>query len=315
MSAGAEAKSGAAAAVDTRGAPTERPPLDDVMLAMDVVDTLRRRERLVARELDELGRAEDLKQRLKRIYAQQGLEVPDHVIEQGVAALREDRFTYKPPAGGLGRRLALLYVRRGTWGKWFGGGLAALGAAAAINWFAFVAPERALPDDIEQAYQAATAVVVSDPARSQLDGLHDRAQAALADHDTAAARNALDAIEAMGRQLRQEYTLQIVNQPGQPSGIWRVPDVNTAARNYYVIVEAIAPNGERVAVEVENEETGQTESVETWGLRVDEATFEAVKRDKQDDGIIERDRFGSKPRGYLEPRYEFSTTGGAITRW
>ena len=79
--------------------------------------------------------------------------------------------------------------------------------------------------------------------------------------------------------------------------------------------ELLPDDCQRVAVEVENEETGKTESVETWGVRVDESTFEAVKRDKQDDGIIERDRFGSKPRGYLEPRYEFSTTGGAITRW
>ncbi|MGB5744091.1 MAG: DUF6384 family protein, partial [Sedimenticolaceae bacterium] len=60
----------------------ERPPLDDVMLAMDVVDTLRRRDRLVARELDEAGREADLKQRLKGIYAQQGIDVPDHVVEQ-----------------------------------------------------------------------------------------------------------------------------------------------------------------------------------------------------------------------------------------
>ena len=96
----------------------ERPPLDDVMLAMDVVDTLRRRERVVERELDEIGRAEDLKQRLKRIYAQQGIDVPDHVLEQGVAALKEDRFTYKPLRGGLARRLALLYVKRSRWGKW-----------------------------------------------------------------------------------------------------------------------------------------------------------------------------------------------------
>ena len=49
---------------DTTTSPTlsgkhERPPLDDVMLAMDVVDTLRRRERLVARELDEIGREAD----------------------------------------------------------------------------------------------------------------------------------------------------------------------------------------------------------------------------------------------------------------
>ena len=103
----------------------ERPPLDDIMLAMDVVDTLRRRERLVVRELDESGREEDLKKRLRDIYAQQGIDVPDHVIEQGVAALKEDRFTYKPPQAGIVRKLAHMYVRRGRWGKWVGGGLAA----------------------------------------------------------------------------------------------------------------------------------------------------------------------------------------------
>ena len=40
-------------------------PLDEVMLAMDVVDTLRRRERLVKTELDDLGREGDLKERLR----------------------------------------------------------------------------------------------------------------------------------------------------------------------------------------------------------------------------------------------------------
>ncbi len=293
----------------------ERPPLDDVMLAMDVVDTLRRRERLVSRELDELGRAEDLKQRLKRIYAQQGLDVPDHVIEQGVAALREDRFTYKPSEDGLGRRLALIYIERDRWLKWVSGGFAALIAAAAINWFAFVAPDRALPEKIASLHASASALVVAEPARAELDSLYQRAQSALSGDNLDAARSAMASIERLDARLRQEYVLQIVNRPGEPSGVWRVPDVNQAARNHYVIVEAIGPDGEPVAVEIENEETGRTEAVTTWGLRVDEATFEAVGRDKQDDGIIERDRFGSKPRGHLEPRYEFPTSGGAITRW
>jgi hypothetical protein len=293
----------------------ERLPLDDMMLAMDVVDTLRRRERLVSRELDVLGRAEELKQRLKRIYAQQGLEVPDHVIEQGVAALREDRFTYKPPEGGLGRRLAMIYIERDRWLKWFSGGFAAIVAAAAINWFAFVAPDRALPDKIASLHASAGAIVVTEPARVELETLHARAQRALAADDTDAARAAFEAIERLDTSLRQEYVLQIVNRPGEQSGVWRVPDVNQAARNYYVIVEAIGPDGEPVKVAVENEETGRIETVTTWGVRVDEATFEAVGRDKQDDGIIERDRFGSKPLGHLEPRYEFPTSGGAITRW
>ena len=81
------------AAIQTGGAAGTKPPLDDVMLAMDVVDTLRRRERIANNELDDQGREEDLKERLRKIYADQGLEVPDRVIEQAVAALKEGRFT------------------------------------------------------------------------------------------------------------------------------------------------------------------------------------------------------------------------------
>jgi hypothetical protein len=55
--------------------------------------------------------------------------------------------------------------------------------------------------------------------------------------------------------------------------------------------------------------------VQKWGLRVDHATFEAVRRDKQDDGIIQNNRFGVKKRGSLKPEYLMPTTGGAITRW
>jgi hypothetical protein len=98
-----------------------KPPLDDVMLAMDVVDTLRRRERIVRKELDEAGREEDLKERLRRIYAAQGIDVPDHVIEQGVAALKEERFTYKPPPDTIATKLARVYISRGGWGKWVAG--------------------------------------------------------------------------------------------------------------------------------------------------------------------------------------------------
>ena len=293
----------------------ERPPLDDVMLAMDVVDTLRYRERLVARELDEAGRAEDLKQRLKRIYAQQGIDVPDHVIEQGVAALRDDRFTYKPAGSWFGRRLARIYVSRGRWGKWLAGGLGALSVGTVLNYFAFVAPERALPEEVASAYEATSVLVEGDQARERLDDLHARARIALDSEDMDGAREALEAIRALNDTLALEYTVRIINRPGQPSGVWRIPDVNQSARNHYILVEALSPQGERLTVEVENEETGTRQAVDTWGLRVDEAAFEAVRRDKQDDGIIENDRFGAKRRGYLMPHYELPTTGGAITQW
>jgi hypothetical protein len=290
-------------------------PLDEVMLAMDVVDTLRRRERLVKRELDAAGREEDLKERLRKIYHAQGIEVPDHILEEGVAALKEGRFVYKPPTGGLGVKLARLYVSRGRWGKWVLGGVGVLIAAWAINYFVFVAPDNALPDELVQAHAQVVEVAASDDAKERAEELLNAGDAALRAEDTDAAREALRLLEDMRISLEQAYSLRIVNRPGERSGVWRVPDVSTRARNYYIIVEAIDPTGRVLTVPITSEESGKTERVTLWGLRVDEETFERVARDKQDNGIIERDRVGQKNRGYLVPEYEMRTTGGAITRW
>ena len=49
-------------------APATAAPLDDVMLAMDVVDTLRHRQDLVTRELDEATREEQLVEKLDLLF-------------------------------------------------------------------------------------------------------------------------------------------------------------------------------------------------------------------------------------------------------
>jgi hypothetical protein len=66
---------------------------------------------------------------------------------------------------------------------------------------------------------------------------------------------------------------------------------------------------------IKNEEDGKVRSVDKWGLRVDEATFQGIAADKKDDGIIQKNQFGVKRPGYLEPEYLMPTTGGAITSW
>jgi len=293
----------------------EAPPLDDVMLAMDVVDTLRRRERLVLKELDDAGREEDLKTRLRNIYAQQGIDVPDHVIEQGVAALKQDRFTYKPPAESFATKLARIYIKRDRWGKWVGGGLGAAILAFVGNYFAFVAPDAALPEELAKKHAEIVQVAASDNARQVADRVLNVGKTALGNDDKDSVKEAIALLDDLRVTLNQEYTLQIVNRPGDRSGIWRIPDVNTQARNYYIVVEAVDPTGKVLSVSIENEETGKTERVKAWGLRVDADTFEAIAKDKKDNGIIERDRFGYKKPGYLRPDYEMSTTGGAITKW
>ena len=108
------------------------PPLDDLMLAMDVVDTLRHERRLVERELTSGDRDRHLIERLRGIYASQGIDVADDVLVQGVGALREDRFAYTPPAPGLKRSLQVAYVNRGRWVKYLWAVILVGVAAAAV---------------------------------------------------------------------------------------------------------------------------------------------------------------------------------------
>ena len=77
-------------------ATAEKQSLDDVLVAMDVVDTLRHRDLILQKELDQEGREQQLITRLREIYAAQGIEVTDEVLLQGVQALEEQRFHYRP---------------------------------------------------------------------------------------------------------------------------------------------------------------------------------------------------------------------------
>jgi hypothetical protein len=293
----------------------DKQPLDEVMLAMDVVDTLRRRQRLVEREYDSEGREQDLKQRLHKIYAAQGIEVPDHVLEEGVAALREERFVYKSPPKSFATRLAHLYVTRARWGKWVLGGFAVLLLAWLAYYFMVVVPRAQLPERLESAYQSVVEVAKSEEAGQQAQQLYRAATSALQSGDEDSAQLALESLQDLRNTVEQAYTLQIVSRPGEQSGVWRVPEANPDARNYYIIVEALSADGRLLQVPVVNEESGQIEYVSKWGLRVAEDVFQRIAADKQDDGIIQQRKFGVKQSGQLQPDYLISTTGAAITQW
>ena len=225
------------------GAAGTKPPLDDMMLAMDVVDTLRRRERVAKSELDEAGREADLKERLHKIYADQGLEVSDRIIEQAVAALREERFAYKPPPSSLATRLALLYIRRGVWGKWLAGIAGAGVLGTSLFYFLVVAPKAALPRELTDLHREVAAMAQTPDAQSAVNRVYHAGQAALREDNRAAAKEALAKLGDLRSVLGQEYTLRIVNRPGVMTGVYRIPDVNTGARNYYIVVEGRGPLG------------------------------------------------------------------------
>jgi hypothetical protein len=293
--------------------------LDEVMLAMDVVDTIRHQELIVERELNSGERRRQLMARLKSLYAAQGLDVPEHVLAEGVAALEEDRFAYSPPAAGLQTTLARWYVERSRWGKPVLAVLA-LAAVVLLAWqMLVVRPEAArvdeLPAALQSSYQAAFGVAVSEDAKERARALLTDGEAALGRGDTEAATETIGALESLEASLAQRYELRVISRPGELSGVWRVPEANPAARNYYLIVEAVDDGGNTIALPVRNEEDGKIYTVRQWGVRVDQADFERIAADKRDDGIIQDYVLGVKERGQLQPEYRFPTSGAAITSW
>jgi len=296
----------------------EPAPLDELMLAMDVVDTLRHRELMLEREVEAGDREEKLLVRLREIYSAQGIAVTDDVLAQGVRALREERFVYTGPAPSFGRSLAQLYVSRKRWGKWVVAAVVIIGGAIlaqTIHSTLDASKTAALPGELQSAYQVITSETQDPKALDQAKESLSEGQAALSRRDFGGVGAAIGELRGLEGRIEQQYELRIVSQPGERSGVWRQSADSPSGRNYYLIVEAIAPNGTALTMPIRNEETGNTRPVRRWGLHVDEATYESVAADKRDDGIIEKNVVGAKRRGELDPQYTVATTGAAITKW
>ena len=297
----------------------ERAPLEEVMLAMDVVDTLRHREGLVLRELNAEDRRASLIERLRDIYRAQGIEVSDAVLAEGVQALEDDRFRYTPPPDSFQTRLARMYIRRNEWGR----PLLALLLFAALaigSWGLFIKlPElreqAALPNQLDNTFARIVNTADDSAATDRAQALLQQARAAAERGDYPEANGYRLDMEALLTTLEQAYDVRVVSRPNESSGVYRIPAVNPSARNYYLIVEAIDANGDRLRLPITSEEDGRRRTVRTWGVRVDQQTFNSVAADKRDDGIIQGAVIGRKERGELEPEYRVATTGDTITDW
>lgn len=309
-------------------AAAETKPLDEVLLAMDVVDTLRHREKTLMRELDEAGRRSELIERLKDIYHAQGIEVPESVIEEGVKALKERRFAYTPAKPSFSVRLAKLYVSRAKWGKPFVGALAAIGVAASVYQFGVAAPAQAradaaqteltqtLPARLSTLETEITDIAVQPRAVDVAATYAQDARTALRAGDADTAKSAISSLEQVRDELSTAYDVRVVYGPDEArSGVIRLNDNVPGNTNYYLIVEAVDPAGRRIERVVTNQEDTSTRRTSRWGQEVSEADFNRIAADKRDDLIIQDAVIGTKTIGQLDPDFSVETTGGAILEW
>ena len=316
--------------------------LDDVMLAMDVVDTLRHDAILLEQDLSAPEREQQLIDRLRVIYKNQGIEVPDSILREGVQALDDHRFAYVPQKGGF---ISNAYINRGKWGKPLLVGLGMVGLAVGLEYAVVEMPkqraalhaeqaaadkqiadaaevkrlERALtvtlPKTLTSARTRGLAIAKTGALKSRVDELYNDGIAAVNGKDEMRAKQAIVDIKTLSADMNNQYQLRIVSRPGENSGVFRVHDDNANVRNYYLIVEGIGANGKPQMVNIESEEDRVTKRTNIWGVRVPKDVFYRVVADKEDDQIIQNAVIGNKKRGYLTPDYNIKTSGGLIVEW
>jgi uncharacterized caspase-like protein len=167
---------------------------------------------------------------------------------------------------------------------------------------------------LRRAYADVLAIAADDAPTQKAAALLADGDRAIGSGDLSGLAKITTELDGLRQELAQEYTLTIVSRPGESTAVWRRPP-GSDARNYYLIVEAVTPKGERLSLPVRNEETGQTETVTKFGVRVPESVYEDVRRDKTDDGIVRNNIVGIKRRGKLAVDYQMASEGGFLTKW
>ncbi|QFT31317.1 DUF6384 family protein [Roseibium porphyridii] len=301
-------------------------PLDDLMMAMDVVDTLRHEEGQVARELKADERDTAMIDRLRKVYAAQGIEVPDHILKKGVEDLKRDRFVYSPPAAGFSRTLAMIYISRSTWSKWMVGVFAVLVVAIAAWYFLVKLPEQraeadllaridALPQTYSELVGRVDALTENADIEAEAARLAEDGRLALSDGKNDAAFKAESDLRQLAANLQEVFEVRIISRQGVPTGITRIPETNPETENYYIVVEAIDPDGNIINRSIVSEENSEAVSVDKWGQRVSQNIYDAVRQDKLEDGIVQNGKLGEKRRGELNIKWRSGVQDGAITQW
>lgn len=179
---------------------------------------------------------------------------------------------------------------------------------------ALEALERALSLDLQREALAAQARDVPGGGTA-VDGLLEESRGALAAGNLDGASALLGDVASRLEILPLSYTLRIVSEPGEKTGVWRYYGNDRSKKSFYIVVDALDASGNRVELPVRSIEDQSLVRASRLAIRVPESVYKAVGEDKARDGIVDDAVFAQKRAGEIEPEYRFGTLGGAITHW
>ncbi len=177
-----------------------------------------------------------------------------------------------------------------------------------------------LPSRLNQIYSSIKTVSKDPEANTLAEDLMKEGQNYVTAVNVASLKSVISSLENLDSLLKQEFTVKIVSRSGVKSGMDRYYTDASGRRlsGFYLIVEALDENGRPITRQITNEEDHRTYSTNLWGERVPQEIYEAVKKDKMNDGRVDNNIFSEKKSGYLKEVIVFpgvSQRSGQITRW
>lgn len=163
-------------------------------------------------------------------------------------------------------------------------------------------------------HQAGERAATASAARGALNRAQDAFTAARTAGDLPTAKAAFAELKEISDLVQVEITYRIVSEPGVQSGVWRYPEDNPRAKNYYIVVDALR-DGKPYALTVTSQEDNRSQRLSRFAVRVSEAFYEQVKADKMADGIVDNNVLGRKPVGTVDPAFVAGVLGGYIHHW
>jgi hypothetical protein len=270
----------------------ERLSLEEMTRIMDVATTLRKERAIVDQQLN----IDQIKAKLRERLLEAAKVSGDPVTEEEIAAAVEQYFDrlheFQEPPASLATFAAHVWVRRGPILKT----LTAVVVAIGVIWGMLAAGllpgeardrriaeqrQAAIASEFETVERAAAAIrELSSEAdvERDLSALVASSRAAQEKGDDAALRSVAAQLAGLQQALEMEYTVAVVNRPGEPSGTQRnwTDEKGMRSSGFYVFVEARDARGNPVQVPIHSRETDRTEVVSRGGKP--EAVFDRWRR-------------------------------------
>ena len=276
---------------------------------MDVASELKRQRAMAEKQLAISEEKQRIKEKILHSTKFTGEQLGDEEIDAAIDHFYRGLYTYSRPVRNIEYYLARLYIIRGWLATYLILPLATvILCVVGVDYYTSSQAQKYEATSLrkrQQNYEVGKAIrdKLLDSGKTQEVRISVEEYFAEIESDCASPLGELDACDAslqsftaLAKQITTQCTIAVVAEPGVKSGIDRYYYDQQGQRisGYYLIVEARDSKGTLIPYRITDAETGKAVTVSRWGERVSQDVYEQVKRDKLEDGILDKRVFARK---------------------